>query len=305
MRRAIVVVFPLLLAGCGLPPVISITSYVIDGVSYVSSGKSVSDHAISAAADEDCAVWRVIKDQPICREYKNGERGILVAFAENLENAELSDAPNVEISPETIVYQDVEPARQVASADPVMVPVDMAGLVPSVKGVAAISVPLQADAAPFFGGLTVGAAAAESAGLIAAVGRNSVVVPVPASAGWTPVLTIAPLVSAQLSDADQVVAVGKPAANTVLVVGSFRRKVNAERVAGNWRKLKPAVVPVRVGGRTYFRVVTGPIAGNAVKGQRKILSMAGLRDVWAATLCRADGAKPGCIALPGRPGSRP
>lgn len=50
----------LLLAGCGLPPVIVVASYALDGVSYVATGKSVTDHAISAVSGQDCALHRLL-----------------------------------------------------------------------------------------------------------------------------------------------------------------------------------------------------------------------------------------------------
>lgn len=66
MQRYLWIVLPALLSGCGLPPALMIASYAADGVSYVATGKSVSDHGISAVTGRDCAVWRVIKGEPIC-----------------------------------------------------------------------------------------------------------------------------------------------------------------------------------------------------------------------------------------------
>ena len=59
-------VLPLFLAGCALPPAVTVASLVLDGVSYISTGKSSTDHAISAIAHEDCALLRVVDDKPIC-----------------------------------------------------------------------------------------------------------------------------------------------------------------------------------------------------------------------------------------------
>jgi hypothetical protein len=67
MQRYLPVVIAALLSGCGLPPAVMIASYAADGVSYVATGKSVSDHGISAATGRDCAVWRIIKGEPICK----------------------------------------------------------------------------------------------------------------------------------------------------------------------------------------------------------------------------------------------
>lgn len=68
MLRYFLVLFPVLLSGCGLPPAIMIASYAADGVSYVATGKSVSDHGISAVTGRDCAVWRIVKGEAICMD---------------------------------------------------------------------------------------------------------------------------------------------------------------------------------------------------------------------------------------------
>ena len=56
----------LFLTGCGLPPAVSVVSSLVDVVSYVATGKSPTDHAISAVAHEDCALLRVVQDKAIC-----------------------------------------------------------------------------------------------------------------------------------------------------------------------------------------------------------------------------------------------
>jgi hypothetical protein len=66
-HRILLVLAPLLLSGCAIPPAISIASYVIDGISYAATGKSVTDHGISAATGRDCATWRLIKGENPCK----------------------------------------------------------------------------------------------------------------------------------------------------------------------------------------------------------------------------------------------
>src|SRR5215472_10706493 len=66
-HRFLFVLAPILLSGCAIPPALSIASYVLDGVSYAATGKSVSDHGLSAAAGRDCAVWRLIKGGNPCK----------------------------------------------------------------------------------------------------------------------------------------------------------------------------------------------------------------------------------------------
>ena len=58
------------LSGCivTLPPAIQLASLALDGISYASTGKSVSDHAISAVTAQDCAMLRGLKGEAICSE---------------------------------------------------------------------------------------------------------------------------------------------------------------------------------------------------------------------------------------------
>ncbi len=71
------------LGGCVLPPGVTYFSFALDGVSLVTTGKSVSDHALSAAVEKDCAMWRLLQEQDIkavCREYADeSETAITVA----------------------------------------------------------------------------------------------------------------------------------------------------------------------------------------------------------------------------------
>ena len=80
MRATIIVGAILLLAGCvAIPPAVSIASWAINGVSYLASGKSVTDHAISAILDQDCAMWRIIKGDPMCFDYPAEDGSVMVA----------------------------------------------------------------------------------------------------------------------------------------------------------------------------------------------------------------------------------
>jgi len=77
MRTVLAVIVPLVLTGCGTPPAITAISYVLDGMSLISTGKTVSDHALSMAMEQDCKVWRVVEDKPVCRDLLPGESNAL------------------------------------------------------------------------------------------------------------------------------------------------------------------------------------------------------------------------------------
>ena len=94
MRRSAVLVLPLLLSGCALPPIVGAVAYLADGVSYVGTGKSVSDHALSTVMNEDCATWRLLMGELICRgpNDKGKKNFIAVAAATTVYPGETPDA---------------------------------------------------------------------------------------------------------------------------------------------------------------------------------------------------------------------
>ncbi len=71
----------LLLGGCALPPAVMVASYAIDGVSFIVSGKSITDHAISVALKKDCALIRVVAGRAICVDANDGTSPPVVVAA--------------------------------------------------------------------------------------------------------------------------------------------------------------------------------------------------------------------------------
>lgn len=54
-------------------------SLLAEGFSYAATGKGVADHGISMVAEKDCAVFRAVKGEEICRE--NAGHATATAFA--------------------------------------------------------------------------------------------------------------------------------------------------------------------------------------------------------------------------------
>ena len=68
MRHILVVVPALLLAGCGIPTAVNIAMYAFEGATVAFSGRSTTDHVISAVMEKDCVVFRIVQDKPVCQE---------------------------------------------------------------------------------------------------------------------------------------------------------------------------------------------------------------------------------------------
>jgi hypothetical protein len=58
---------PLLAGGCA-GAALTAASYGADGASYLETGKSTTDHFASMVSKKDCAFWRILRNQKICRE---------------------------------------------------------------------------------------------------------------------------------------------------------------------------------------------------------------------------------------------
>jgi hypothetical protein len=123
MRRVAFLALPLLLSGCALPPVVGAVAYLLDGASYVGTGKSMSDHALSEVAGEDCAMWRLLKGELICQgpKDKGKKNAIAIAAAKTVYPGDGPDSDSDE-APTMVAEapQAAEPAPvATASAAPV------------------------------------------------------------------------------------------------------------------------------------------------------------------------------------------
>lgn len=79
MRYVLLGTMGLILSACALPVPIQIASWAASGISYLATGKSVSDHALSAVASEDCAVHRIVLGEHICHPFVIAPDGTAVA----------------------------------------------------------------------------------------------------------------------------------------------------------------------------------------------------------------------------------
>lgn len=221
------------LGGCvAIPAGISAASAAFDGLSYAATGKAPHDHALSAVTGEDCAVWRVVKEKPVCIEPRGtGAREVVyapgngaLAFAPPAMTP-VGISPTPEKAPEAAIATESlpppPPAPQVAAIAP-------AAPLPA-QPVAASLPPLRASEPP----------------------RATV----PASARTVSV-THAPAAA--------------PTGNgrkVLVVLGSFQ---DAERAAAASSAAKGTrVVAATIDGRKMYRVVAGPFESQQAESMRR------------------------------------
>jgi hypothetical protein len=103
-----------LTGGCmvAIPPAIVIASYVIDVGSLVATGKTATDHALSAVAQQDCAVMRIFEgrlciDEP---DYQLADAGVLEPLSDGDSSPPLVITPladgNLAALPQVVALPD-------------------------------------------------------------------------------------------------------------------------------------------------------------------------------------------------------
>ncbi|HVO17156.1 MAG TPA: hypothetical protein VMV26_18185, partial [Alphaproteobacteria bacterium] len=93
MRVVLAIGLVFALGGCAvvaIPPAVTIASYAVDGVSYIATGKSVTDHAISEVAGEDCVLIRAAVLENPCRPYVKPDSQLAVELETSYGGEEVS-----------------------------------------------------------------------------------------------------------------------------------------------------------------------------------------------------------------------
>lgn len=87
-RGAAVVLCSVLLGACAIPAPLKFASWALDGIAYLTTEKSVTDHGISLVAQQDCALWRGVTGEPICRSEDGTVIAVAASDGQSIGNAE-------------------------------------------------------------------------------------------------------------------------------------------------------------------------------------------------------------------------
>jgi hypothetical protein len=98
MRRELGVVSAIILSifvgGCALPVSVTVASWALDGVSYMATNKSLTDHGISFVSGQDCAMHRVVTEMDVyalCQDYEDPQSKVIaIADASEIIEQQLS-----------------------------------------------------------------------------------------------------------------------------------------------------------------------------------------------------------------------
>ncbi|MEE8517356.1 MAG: hypothetical protein V3T02_12010 [Alphaproteobacteria bacterium] len=254
MRPIVALALPVLfaVAACSIPTPLTVVTFAFDGVSLIASGKTLSDHALSTITNEDCAMWRVFKDRPICRNPETPDTVLAavavvdepIPVAEELSEAEIAIA---ETAPET---EDIPKDRYIETVS--------------------ASRPQREVVA------------------LAANEAHQDIVATPAVATPMEMVTIASLAP----------AAAKPTARHFIILGSYLKEANAKDAMARGRDFAPRMVRVRVRGKLFHRVLSGPYARDAISTLRKTLAGEGFRQNWTIKLCENSLRAGPCHTMP-------
>lgn len=254
---------PLALGACALPVGVQVASLVVDGVSFIATDKSLSDHGLSYVAGRDCAMWRVVKGEEICRDIAPDP--IMVVEADTTPEV---PTPQSASSEPAVDDNETLSVERLAAFDLAAGGNDASSLI-SAFSTALVPTPTQPTAA-------------------------QIIKQTPSSPG----LQLAAVTDRQQSSPQRVQKVAAPVAvksfgtppepphaarqsGTFYVIASFRNAANAERFAATKRELKPAILPGTAHGKRAYRVAIGPVIKTKRVATRRNLTKAGFKDAWA------------------------
>jgi cell division septation protein DedD len=259
MRRFVPLMAVTLLGGCAaIPPAIGIASYALDGISLLASGKTVSDHVLSAAADQDCRLFRMAQNLEVCTDWGTQPQ----VAAQRPMRAHFDRDDGSERALQVAALMPTTPTRPVAEQGaPMVLPAELADVAQALPGVAKV------DTMPHVATALVAAPKPVMAPPPVAAGKTVMTALVPSAPDPAPVQAALPPPKPDVgalvrSDDAQALRDAVRASNEgryLMVLGSFKGPEMAGRLARLHAGAK--VVKADVQGETYYRVVIEPQKG--------------------------------------------
>jgi len=257
-RSLLVLLGALFVGGCAVPVPVQIASWALDGISYLTTQKSMTDHGLSFITHKDCALWRGVQGNNICDSIDDAGTDAVAAL----------DAPN----------DPMEPSGGAVSSDQ---SIDFAVLETASGPVEDLGP--AAVVAPFASGPS--AVPLELAAVVVEPLRMAPPVapaPVIASAAATTPAAQRILISGRRTWSDN------PDADLYFVVGSFRKRDNAKRLVKRLGVIDPSVMASRVNGVETYRVAVGPFSRAERKAVDREIRAAGMKDAWAIRINQSE-----------------
>jgi len=103
-----------MLGGCmALPVPVQMASFALDGISMITTEKSLTDRGLSLVAGRDCAVWRGFTDDNICQETPaDDDDAFTLSNANDTKNRDLNTPATKAFSPAPVVLETAMAASE-------------------------------------------------------------------------------------------------------------------------------------------------------------------------------------------------
>jgi hypothetical protein len=285
------------LSGCALPVPFQVASWALDGISYLATEKSMTDHGLSMVVEQDCALLRGLTEGNVCKDWNDS--GVLVADA----NTSAPESPVIATTPTRIGFAN----GMQSDIPPLNTEIDQ-GAMPNVEALAnfdtaagpsedmvtpevSVTRPLESVMAPVRAA-TVTKKSMPVTELVSVklpakpIAKLPLSLPVTATAE----LPRSPIPQITVPTAFRLAAAttNEPVAGIYYVIGSFRNYGNAQTFAGHHEGLVPEVLAAKLDGAPVYRVVVGPVSAGKERSVYRRVARAGLRDSWAIRVVPGD-----------------
>jgi hypothetical protein len=280
-RKGLLVAGALLLGGCALPLPVQIASWAIDGLSVLTTEKTIADHGVSLVAQKDCALWRGFVEGSVCRD---NDAVTVIALADLTPAA--SDVPvPADDGARLAAFETAAGGTVVASADTDAAessdapPANWRATVERLMDALPVAFPMaEPESAPTIDDDVLAVAPTWDDPAVVedmALAESSVPTAEP----------VAPVdkgrATADASAMPEPAAIAPAPEQAYYVVGSFAQRANALAFADRYADLRPTILSARLDGQAMYRVAVGPFAPAEQKAMRGRLAGYGLADAWA------------------------
>lgn len=318
MKKILVVAAPLALGACGGPIELTVAKLAGDLISYVTTGKSTTDHAVSIVAAQDCALHRPLFDQDVCKDEDTileEEAAALAVMGEPEIKGEIRAArPEIyavnapaenwsrpaDMTATPIIKTDLPPRASVSEAalDAPVAPVDEVATNDGLADaqpveVASASEQLDLGDVNSYGheGNVLDPQAEADAAIAGYVPDAK-----PAEPALSGTVTAALVDTTVMTDDGTTVSApidvtkdGQGLAGDVLaaplpgdyvILASFTDKLRAQKALEIYHEYQPRLLNALVSGRTYMRVAVGPLSAEHANDLRLLAAKKGVKDPW-------------------------
>jgi hypothetical protein len=273
----------LALGGCALPVPIQVATWALDGLSYMVTDKSVTDHGISMVAQKDCALLRGLTDGSVCRDWDDAATLVADATGDGQPSRPAVQPASARVGYAAAAHSDIPPLS--VQLDDGMPNVEALANFDTAAGPAedtpAISPALRPSRA--LAAKPPAKPKAETLAISVAERQLPKVPPVTALAE----LPVPPqVVPTKVRLAAKTAR--EPVSGIYYVIGSFRNFANAEGLAERYEQLVPEVLAAKLDGAPVYRVVVGPVPQGRETQVLRQVALAGVRNSWAIRIVSGD-----------------